>query len=180
MNYNLCIAIPIKSTNIKEVIPIIDEALKAKPNLIELRLDYISKIKTLDIDFVRNLLNIIHPYAAVIFTLRDSSEGGQLIIHEKERFKILKMLIEVKPDYLDVEMNTDINILNDLITLALHNSVKIIFSYHNYEKTISFNESIEIVRNFNETLTQKLDLDLKKLRKNIYKVILHGNIGHLL
>ena len=49
MKYNLCISIPIKYTSINEVTPIIDKAIKSKPNLIELRFDYISKIKTLSI-----------------------------------------------------------------------------------------------------------------------------------
>jgi len=171
MKYNLCISIPIKYTSIKEVTPIIDKAIKSKPNLIELRFDYISKIKTLNQDFVRDLLNIIHPHVAVIFTLRDSSEGGQLKIHPKERFKILKMFIETKPDYLDIEMNTDKNVLDQIIKLTYQNEVKIIFSYHNYEKTINFDESIKLIQDFNEKLTQELFLDSKKLEKNIYKVI---------
>ena len=171
MKYNLCISIPIKYTSIKEVTPIIDKAIKSKPNLIELRFDYISNIKTISLDFVRDLLNMIHPHATVIFTLRASSEGGKLKIHQKERFKILKMFIETKPDYLDIEMNTDKNILDDIINLAFQNEVKIIFSYHNFENTIAFDESIKLIQNFNEKLTQELSLDSKILEDIIYKVI---------
>jgi len=171
MKFNLCVPIPIKFTSIKEVRPIIEKAIKSKPDLIELRFDYISNIKTLSADFVKDLLNIIHPHASVIFTLRDSSEGGKLKINQKERFKILKMFIETKPDYLDIEINTDKNILDEIINLALQNEVKIIFSYHNFEKTMTFDESIQLIKNFDEKLTQELSLDSKILENNIYKVI---------
>ncbi len=171
MKFNLCVPIPIKYTSIKEVRPLIEKAIKSKPDLIELRFDYISNIKTLFADFVKDLLNIIHPHAAVIFTLRDSSEGGLLKMHQRERFKILKMLIETKPDYLDIEMNTDKNILDEIINLALQNEVKIIFSYHNFEKTLTFDESIKLIKNFDEKLTQELSLDSKKFEGNIYKFI---------
>lgn len=171
MKYNLCISIPIKYTSIKEVRPLIEKAVKSKPDLIELRFDYISKIKTISINFVRDLLNIIHPHAAVIFTLRDSSEGGKLKINQKERFKVLKMFVETKPDYLDIEMNTDKNILDEIINLASQNEVKIIFSYHNFKNTMTFNESIQLVQNFNEKLTQELSLNSKILEDIIYKVI---------
>ena len=97
MKYNICIPIPIKSTSIKENKPTIDKSLKSKPNLIELRFDYITDVNDLSVSFLRELLNIIHPHARVIFTFRDSSEGGQVEIGLNERFEILKMFIEVKP-----------------------------------------------------------------------------------
>jgi len=171
MKYNLCIPIPIKHTSIKEVKPIIDKAIKSKPNLIELRFDYISDNKSLSIDFVRDLLNIIPPHIAVIFTFRDSTEGGQSEIEQKDRFKILKMFIETKPDYLDIEMNIDENMLVEIINLASQNGVKIIFSYHNFKRTLSFDEAINFIQIFNKKLIQELSLDPKILEENIYKVI---------
>ncbi|MFW9999405.1 MAG: type I 3-dehydroquinate dehydratase [Candidatus Hodarchaeota archaeon] len=171
MKYNLCIPIPIKYANIEEVRPIIDKTIKSKPNLIELRFDYISNIEKISFDFVIDLLNIIKPNIAVIFTLRDSSEGGKLNISQKERFKILKLLIETKPDYLDIEMNTEKKNLDELIKLALQNEVRIIFSYHNFENTLAFDKSLEIVQNFNEKLVQELSLDSKIFEDVIYKVI---------
>lgn len=171
MKYNLCIPIPIKYTSIKEVKPIIDKAIKSKPNLIELRFDYISNIKTISLDFVKNLLNMIRPHAAVIFTLRDSSEGGQTKINQKERFKILKMFIEVKPDYIDIEMNTDKDILSEIINLASQNKVNIIFSYHNFEKTMILDEGIKLIQNFQNKLKKEFLLKSKKTDESIYKVI---------
>jgi len=171
MKFNICVSIPIKNTSIKEVKPIISNAIKSKPNLIELRFDYISTIKTLSMVFVRDILKIINPHAAVILTLRDSSEGGQLKINQKERFKILKMFIETKPDYIDIEMNADQNSLSEIINFASQNEVKIIFSYHNFEKTLSFDDTIKLIKNFNNKLIQDLSLDSEVLEDIIYKII---------
>jgi 3-dehydroquinate dehydratase type I len=171
MKYNLCVSIPIKYTSIEEVRPIIAKAIESKPNLVELRFDYISNIKNLSPDFMRDLLNIIHPHAAVILTLKSSSEGGLLKINQNERFKILEMLIETKPDYLDIEMNTDNNRLNELINLASQNQVKIIFSYHNFKKTMTFEESIKHIQDFKQKITQELSIDSKVLEDIIYKLI---------
>jgi 3-dehydroquinate dehydratase-1 len=171
MKFNLCIPIPIKHASVKEVKPIIDKAVKSKPNLIELRLDYISDIKILSIEFARDLINIIPPHVAVIFTFRDSSEGGQIEIEQKEHFKILKMLIEVKPDYLDIEMKTDKNILREIIDLTSQKGVKLIFSYHNFEKTLTYKEGILLIQNFNEKLIQELSLEPQIIQDSIYKII---------
>jgi len=171
MKYNLCLALPIKYSSIKEVRPIIDKAIKSKPDLIELRLDYISNIEALSLDFLRDLLDIIHPHAAVIFTLRDSSEGGKLKINQKKRFKVLKMLIEAKPEYVDIEMSTETNILYEIINLAIQNEIKMIFSYHNFENTMFFDDSIKLIQNLNEKLVRELSLDLKIIEDIIFKII---------
>lgn len=171
MKYNICITLPIKSTRIKEVRPIVNKSLKSKPNLIELRFDYISDVNALNVSFLRDLLNIIHPHAPVIFTFRDSSEGGKVDIGQKLHFEILKMFIEVRPDYVDIEMNTNIKILDIIIKSAFHNEVNLIYSYHNFEKTLTFDEALNHIRNFNKILSHNLSFDLEILEGNIYKVI---------
>ncbi|MFX1301793.1 MAG: type I 3-dehydroquinate dehydratase [Promethearchaeota archaeon] len=171
MKYNLCIPIPIRYTRIKEVKPIINKVIKEEPNLIELRFDYISDIKTITIDFVKDLLNIIHPHAAVIFTFRDPLEGGQIEIEQDYRLKILKMFIESKPDYLDIEIRSDKNILSEILNLTSQKGVKLIYSYHNFEKTLTYEEGIHLVQNFNKKLNQELSLEPKNLKDNIYKII---------
>ena len=171
MKYNICTAIPVKSTSIKEITPTIDRSLKSKPNLVELRFDYITDVNALNLNFLRDLLDIIHPHARVIFTFRDSSEGGQGEIGQNEHFKILKMFIEVKPDYVDIEMDTDVKILDEIIKSTSQNEINLIFSYHNFERTLTFDEAINLIRSFNEKLKNNLSFDLEILEGSIYKVI---------
>ncbi|MEE9378073.1 MAG: type I 3-dehydroquinate dehydratase [Candidatus Lokiarchaeia archaeon] len=171
MKYNICIPIPIKSANISEIKPILDKTIKKNPNLIELRFDYINNAQTLSLDFIKELMVIITSNIPVIFTFRDSSEGGQIKINQKERYKILKMFIEAKPDYIDFEMNTNKNILWEIINLASEKEVKIIYSYHNFEKTIEFDETIKLIQNFSNKLNQESSLNPKIYQNNIYKVV---------
>ena len=171
MKYNLCLSIPIKDISIEEIEPILNKAIRSQPNLIELRFDYISNINTLTSKFVNEILTIIHPHVAVIFTLRSSSEGGQLVINERERFRILKMLIETKPDYLDIEMNIDKDILKEIIKLTTQNKVNVIFSHHNFRETMTFEESIKLIQDFNQKISQELSPDSKNYEEFIYKII---------
>ena len=172
MNYNICIPIPIKSANISEIKPILDKTVENNPNLIELRFDYINNIQNLSLDFLKNLKSIITSNIPVIFTFRDFAEGGQIKIPQKERYKILKMFIKVKPDYIDIEMNTDQNFLYEFLNLATQNGVIIIFSYHNFEKTISYNEAIKLITNFNKKINQEFLKKQKNYLNNVYKVVL--------
>ncbi|MFX1378074.1 MAG: type I 3-dehydroquinate dehydratase [Promethearchaeota archaeon] len=171
MKYNLCIPIPIRYSSIKELKPVIDKAIKSKVNLIELRFDYIQNIESISMEFIRNLLIIIHPHASVIFTLRNISEGGQIQLKQDDRFKIYKMFIFARPNYVDFEMNTEDKFLVEIINLAYQNGVKLIFSYHNFERTLSFDETTKYIDNFNKKLTQELNLDLNLIRDSIYKIV---------
>ncbi len=175
MKYNICVPIPIRDSNLPLVKPIIDKALNLKANLIELRFDYITDFKKISVEFLKNLLKIISPHAVVIFTFRDSSEGGNTQIQQETRFKIYKMFISAKPHYIDIEMGSDIKILEELFNLASQNGVELIFSYHNLCGTLSFEEARNHIFDFESRLTQKLHIDQEVFEKNIYKIIFTAN-----
>ncbi len=174
MKYKLCVSIPFKFTSIKDCKPVIDHAIKSKPDFIELRFDFISNIKIISLVFLKELLNFIHPPIAVIFTFRDSSEGGQVEIEQQERFRIIKVFIETKPDYIDIEMNTNENYLREIINLASQRGIKLIFSHHDLDKTLTYEESAYIVHNFHEKLIKRLSIKPKILKNYIYKLIFNA------
>ena len=171
MKYKICIAIPIKSVDLNTNKQILETALEKSPDLIELRFDYIINVQTISLDFIKDLMNIITSNTPVIFTFRDPSEGGKIKIDQKERSKILKMFIEAKPEYIDIEMNTNQNFLYEIINLASQNGVKIIFSYHNFENTLTYDESIKLIQIFKIKLTQELSLTAKVYKNIIYKMV---------
>ncbi len=175
MKYNICISIPIRDPSIQRVKPIIHKALKTKPNFIELRFDYIPDIKSISMEFLKNLSKIISTRVAIIFTFRDSSEGGKFQNQQENRFKIYKMFITAKPHYIDIEMNTDTKILDKIINLASQNGVELIFSHHNFSRTISFEEARNHILNFESLLTQELHLDQQTFEGFIYKIIFTAN-----
>ncbi|MFX0021736.1 MAG: type I 3-dehydroquinate dehydratase [Candidatus Hermodarchaeota archaeon] len=175
MELNLCIPIPIRDPSIVAVKPVIDKALSTKPNLIELRFDYVTDYKSISMEFLKNLTKIISPHATVIFTFRDSSEGGHIQIQQEDRFNIYKMFITAKPHYIDIEMASDNKILDELITLTRQNGVKLIFSYHDFNGTVSFEEARNQILNFESKLTQELNVDQQVFESFIYKLIYTAN-----
>lgn len=171
MKYNICIPIPVKSVNISEITPTIKDVIKLKPNLIELRFDYITDVQKITEDLVINLLNQIQPKIPVICTLRDFSEGGQVKIDTNERIQILKLIIESKPEYLDIEINSVDKILSEIIPLASNNKVRLIYSFHDFEKTPNYNEASKILENFLNKLKNELLIDQKTVERSIFKLI---------
>jgi len=171
MNYNICVPIPIKFANILELKSIIAKSLRSDPNLIELRYDYIDDVQQITQDFVNELLTNVQPKIPVIFTFRAHKEGGQMKIDEKIRFEILKTLVLSQPNYLDIEMNTEKRMLGELINLANQNDVNLIFSYHNFDKTPSYEIVFEKIKNFLDRLREGYGLDSQIMEKIILKMI---------
>ena len=176
MKYKICIAIPIKSEDLNINKHTIETALKKSPDLIEFRFDYINEAEFITNSLLKELLNTIHPKIPIIFTFRRKQEGGQYDLSINERLEVLKHLIEVKPDYLDIEINSESEVLKSLIELAYDNKVKLIFSYHDFEKSITSEEIAEILNRFDEKLRHDLFIDLHKINGSIFKIILTAQV----
>lgn len=171
MKYNICIPIPIKSNNLREIKLIIDRALLFNPEFIELRFDYIDTFQNITQDFVESLKNFIKNKSNLILTFRHHSEGGRIKIDEYERLKILKLLMDSQPEFFDIEMNSDIETLSNIISLSYMKKVNLIFSYHNFEKTPTNEMAKEIILRFEERIIKNELNEFDILGKSIYKLI---------
>ncbi|MHA1319620.1 MAG: type I 3-dehydroquinate dehydratase, partial [Promethearchaeota archaeon] len=145
MKYKICIVIPIKSADLNINKQIIETALEKSPDLIEFRLDYINEAKFITCSLLKEMMAVIPPKIPIILTFRRKQEGGQYDLSVNERLDVLRHLIEVKPDYIDIEINSESKILKNLIDLAYDNKVKLIFSYHDFEKLVTYEETTEIL-----------------------------------
>ena len=171
MKYKICIAIPIKSNDLNINKQIIETALEKSPDLIEFRFDYINEAKFITHSLLKEIINIIPPKIPKIFTFRRKQEGGQYNLSMNERLDVLRHLIEVKPDYLDVEINSESKVLKSLIDLAYDNKVKLIFSYHDFEKCVTYEKTTEILTKFDEKLKRELLINVDKINGSIFKII---------
>jgi len=171
MKSNICIAIPIKTNNYDINLSLIKKALYEKPDFIELRFDFINNVENLTKELGSSLLNMINLNIPAIFTLRGYSEGGQLKVDKKERLRILENLLEAQPGFIDIEMNSEKEILNYIINLATNKKITLIFSYHDYEKTYSYKEALELILRFEDKLIKKFLINANIVEKSIYKVI---------
>lgn len=171
MKYNICIPIPIKSNNLREIEVVIDRAVAFNPEFIEFRFDYIDTFQNITQDFVESLKNFIKNRSNIILTFRHHSEGGQIKIDEYERLKILKVLMDIQPEFFDIEMNSDIETLSNIISLSYMKKVNLIFSYHNFEKTLTNKMAKEIILRFEERIIKNQLNEFDILGKSIYKLI---------
>lgn len=116
----------ITESNLKTIL----ETVKAieHVDIFEWRLDYLSKININAIKSIKEAIQ--HP---IIFTLRCKKQGGYYTGSESERLCLLKELSTLSPDYLDVEYTVKSNFIKAI--KAQHPNIKIICSYHNFEKT---------------------------------------------
>ena len=172
MKYNICIPIPVKSDDLNANTQLVETALGKSPDLIEFRFDYIKDIKLITIPFLKDLLKITPSNILKVFTFRRHQEGGKLNLKTDEHLRVLKLLVEGKPDYIDIEINLNLEILKSIINLAFDNKVRIIISYHNFDRTISYKEVSGLLNNFNNKLMYDLLIDLDKIYGCVYKIIL--------
>ncbi len=111
----------VKGNHLEEQIAYANQHAEA----LEMRLD---QIVQKNIKMLRALSTV-----PVIFTLRKKSHGGFYKGTAKEREVEIEKLLDCTPDYFDLEYDTDPAFVRAIC--AKHPEVKIISSYHNFEKT---------------------------------------------
>ena len=171
MKYNICVPIPVKSAIVSEIAPTIEKVKNLNPDFVELRFDYISDIQKITKDFIIDIINRIQPKIPVICTLRDASEGGQTQIDNNERFQIIKRIIESKPQYFDIEINTEADMLSEITNLAVNDRVSLIYSFHDFEKTPTYDEAVKDFEDSLKKLKSKVLIDQNITEKSIFKQI---------
>jgi 3-dehydroquinate dehydratase type I len=100
----------------------LDEAIHSGAGLIELRLDLIKEAPS-------KLLPLIPKDIETIVTCRPGVYG------EAERIELLKAAIKEGAGYVDIEIETAADQMEDLISSAKQSGCRIILSYHNFERT---------------------------------------------
>ena len=109
-------------------------AQKYRPDLVELRLDYLAKIDGYCLHEVEKLAS-----DETILTLRSRSEGGKSSLGERERVSVLEKLASFSECYADIEINT-FERNPDLMKVFEDSEIKIIASFHDFSRTPSERE----------------------------------------
>jgi len=122
--------------NSESVLSSVYKAIKMGADILEFRID---RLKDPEPENVQRLIKAIdHP---LIVTNRMSDEGGYFAGSEKERTTILKNAAKYA-DYVDVELRTKERYRSKVIKASKSSIV----SYHDFEKTPSFEELQKIVK----------------------------------
>jgi 3-dehydroquinate dehydratase type I len=138
--------------------------------MIEFRLDYLGDINYGELEEVLEKTKL-----PVILTLRRKNEGGKYKGSEEDRSIILKQLIDLRPDFIDIELST--SFLNeDFANSVKKGGVKIIGSHHSFQDTPPTQALLEKIE-----MAYSLGLDLvkivtyaKKIEDNLTILSLHS------
>ena len=125
---------------------IIDDELnyiqKNAPDIVEYRADLNDVI---DIDIIKSHLKKISSELTLplLFTLRDKSEGGNFYGTDEQRNKIYSEILDLV-NAIDIESSLAES-LNNVIQTAHSKNIKVVLSYHNFEKTPELSSLCKIV-----------------------------------
>src|SRR4030042_1938743 len=123
------LCIPIVETTVEKALIAIQQVSRWA-DLIELRVDYLKRV-----NLVPLLENRQKP---LIVTNRRKEEGGRYKGDERKRLSVLQEAIDLKSDYIDVELATERSLLQRLIRNK--GGTQIILSFHNFQRTPSLKE----------------------------------------
>ncbi len=106
--------------------------------LVEHRMDFMSKIENLDViyDAIK---------APVIATNRSVVYGGHFKGNDKERIDYLLKAIDAGYDMVDIEIETKEELKQKVLKKARENNCKVIISMHDFKKTPSMEKMLEIM-----------------------------------
>jgi 3-dehydroquinate dehydratase type I len=123
------VCIPIVETTVEKALIAIREAYRWA-DLIEVRADYLKRGKLAPL-----LENREKPF---IVTHRRKEEGGKYKGGERERLNVLQEAINLRADYIDVELATERSSLQGLIRNK--RGTQVIVSFHDFRRTPSLKE----------------------------------------
>lgn len=136
------ICIPITDVARDEIIAHAKEFANTPAELVEWRIDFFEGSEEEIVCIVEELKQILAEKQLIV-TLRTEEEGGE---SNGSRFDYPTCLLEIVktgvPDYVDVEIRRDTEMVKRIIASAKKSSTKVIGSYHDFEKTPMHDEII--------------------------------------
>jgi len=127
------LTIPIAATNRDEAEKLIKAAAKAKPEMLELRTDY---LQNLTVDLLKDVIASARATKLpIIITCRDKTQGGAIDYPQQLRTEILTEAVKAGADFVDCEFDNFVNIEVQekiMVALAETSGTRLIISAHNF------------------------------------------------
>lgn len=139
------ICVPLVAATFEEARAQVVRLAAKKPDLIEVRLDYLGDLTPRTTGELLGELKRLCQFP-LLATFRRQEEGGASPLAEPERLSILEAALESGAiKFLDVELRTGADGREKLITAARQRSVGSIISYHDFAKTPGLDELRELM-----------------------------------
>lgn len=150
----IMICTSIKCKNNLELKRKILKAFNLSSDYVEIRLDYLKEIN------IEKIKEAIKPFSnKCILTYRLKNEKS--IKRIKDKKNLIEKLLEIKPAFIDIEEKHSKYML-DLIDRIKKSEIRLIFSWHNFNKTPSINKMKEV-------------LEKLKMHDDLYKIVTFAN-----
>lgn len=156
MNRRICVAIG--EANEDLAISLAQGAANGLADVVEVRIDYIEKP---DVEKITQSVE-----CPLLFTNRANWEGGLFFGEEERRVELLEHSIMSGASYVDLELKSPKSSLNRLQTALIDRPTKLIVSSHDFEKTGSSKDLIDILK------------EMKDCGADIGKIITTANDHH--
>lgn len=128
------ICVPVVETTTEKIIQQIQELQNC--NLIELRIDFYENIH--DLKQVHELLLQVRQQTnlPLLLTYRSLKEGGHIQLSDQEYLSLVQTACQSGCiDIVDIELESGNMLVYQLVEIAHQNHVKVLMSYHDFEKT---------------------------------------------
>ncbi len=159
------VCVPLTGTTPEEMLDQVNQVAQTQRSstidMVELRGDYLSVLS--DYEQLDSLLKEIAarlPDTVLLFTIRSEKEGGeQLAFSEPTSFEINRHVIQSRlADIVDLELFSGTQEVEELVTLAHEQGVKIIISNHDFQTTPDASVLVNRLRSM-----QDLGADIAKI-----------------
>lgn len=136
------VCVPITEANVQDALKAMKKAKERGADLVELRLDYIGELDDAKIGDLVDGVDI-----PKIVTIRPEKDGGFWRGDEKDRINMLQTCLSFGAQYVDIEESTDIGWRYEISKACKDNGAQMIVSHHDFDKTPSKQEMIDICKN---------------------------------
>lgn len=138
------ICLPVVGVSENDILNDIDYVNKLECDVIEWRIDHFEDVQNLEA--LKSLATKVKEKVdekVLLITFRSFREGGVLELSDEKYQEIYSVILENKlTDMIDIELFMPEEILNELVTAAKENDIKIVMCNHDFDKTIEKEEII--------------------------------------
>ena len=137
------ICVPIVGPMIEDILLQVQEAIKAKVDLIELRPDMWMKDSHIsEEEYIPTIVNLVEEVHSkyekipMLFTWRTLAEGGETSLSNEKYCNLLQAIVDQNlVQAVDVELFAYTDTMGQIIKEAHHQEIQTVMSYHNFQST---------------------------------------------